>query len=192
VSRSRAAAGRHRKPPAARSSCAETRSFTIFLQEDCLYRPEAGRLPRLCSQAITGPIFEILQREVAAGDFARIVSRLPQLAYVAIALFAGADEAIGLVEGANWARAGWLRHHGAAEPWVGSRSARSPLDPSAGSRRLLSPGKREASSSPMSSLLGTRCARVGRCSMSAYSAQRRIVSLLVWMFGMAYIRSRCT
>jgi hypothetical protein len=50
--------------------------------------------PRLCSQAIAGAIFEIVQRLAAAGEWGELPRRLPQLAYIAIAPFAGAEEAI--------------------------------------------------------------------------------------------------
>jgi AcrR family transcriptional regulator len=75
-----------------------TRSFTVFLEEGYSYRPEAGDLPRLCSEAIAGAIFEVLQRRVASGDYAALRASLPQLTYIAIAPFTGAEEAIRLVE----------------------------------------------------------------------------------------------
>jgi AcrR family transcriptional regulator len=75
-----------------------TRSFTIFIEEGYHYRGEAGSLPRLCSQAITGAIFEVVQQQIASGEVAALGARLPQLAYVAIAPFTGAQEAVGLVE----------------------------------------------------------------------------------------------
>ena len=64
-----------------------TRSFTIFLEEGYHQRPEAAALPRLVSQAIAGGIFEIVQREVAAGRTAELPRLLPQLTYIAIAPF---------------------------------------------------------------------------------------------------------
>jgi AcrR family transcriptional regulator len=85
-------------PKAIRRAEEITRSFTIFLEEGYRYGPEAGSLPRLCSQAVAGAIFEIIQRDVAEGDFAKLTTRLPQLTYIAIAPFTGAREAIGLVE----------------------------------------------------------------------------------------------
>jgi AcrR family transcriptional regulator len=75
-----------------------TRSFTIFLQEGYRYRPEAASLPRLCSQAIAGAIFEIVQRLAATGQWAEMPRHLPELAYIAIAPFTGPQEAVGLVE----------------------------------------------------------------------------------------------
>jgi AcrR family transcriptional regulator len=75
-----------------------TRAFTIFLQEGYRYRPEARSLPRISSEAIAGGIFEVIQRHVAMGTLPALRSRLPQLTYIAIAPFTGAEEAIGLVE----------------------------------------------------------------------------------------------
>jgi AcrR family transcriptional regulator len=85
-------------PAAIRRAEEITRSFTIFLQEGYRYRPEAASLPRLCSHAIAGAIFEIVQRLAAAGEWAEIQRHLPQLAYIAIAPFTGAEHAIGIVE----------------------------------------------------------------------------------------------
>jgi AcrR family transcriptional regulator len=85
-------------PEAIRRAEEITRSFTIFLEEGYHYREQAAALPRLCSQAITGAIFEIIQRQVAAGELATLGSYLPQLTYIAIAPFTGPQEAIGLVE----------------------------------------------------------------------------------------------
>jgi AcrR family transcriptional regulator len=66
-----------------------TRSFAIFLEEGYGYRARGQRLPRLCSQAITGAIFEIIQRHVAAEDFVGLRRSLPTLSYIAIAPFIG-------------------------------------------------------------------------------------------------------
>jgi AcrR family transcriptional regulator len=85
-------------PAAIRRAEDITRSFTIFLEEGYQYPTKAPTPPRLASQAIAGAIFETVQRQVEQGDFATLTSHLPQLAYIAIAPFAGADEAIGLVE----------------------------------------------------------------------------------------------
>jgi AcrR family transcriptional regulator len=85
-------------PAAIRRAEDITRSFTIFLEEGYRHRAQAASLPRLCSAAIAGAIFEIIQRQVAAGELATLRAHLPQLAYIAIAPFAGAQEAIGLVE----------------------------------------------------------------------------------------------
>ena len=71
-----------------------TRSFTIFLEEGYSQRPAAAELPRLVPQAIAGGIFEIVQREVAAGRTLELPRRLPQLTYLATAPFLGPAEAI--------------------------------------------------------------------------------------------------
>jgi AcrR family transcriptional regulator len=85
-------------PNAIRRAEEITRSFGIFLQEGYGYRPEARALPRLCSQAVAGAVFEIIQRLVAAERWAELPAHLPQLTYIAIAPFTGAQEAIGLVD----------------------------------------------------------------------------------------------
>jgi AcrR family transcriptional regulator len=85
-------------PAAIRRAEDITRSFTIFLEEGFRYRARAVSPPRLASQAIAGAIFEIVQRQVEQGEFATLTSYLPQLAYIAIAPFAGAEQAIELVE----------------------------------------------------------------------------------------------
>ncbi len=76
-----------------------TRSFTIFLEEGYRYRPAALALPRLCSQAITGAIFEIIRRYIARGEAGALTRRLPLLTYVSIAPFMGSREAVGFLEG---------------------------------------------------------------------------------------------
>jgi AcrR family transcriptional regulator len=70
-----------------------TRSFTLFLEEGYRYRPATNELPRLYSQAISGGLFELIQRDVANGRATEVRRRLPQLAYVAIAPFAGPEAA---------------------------------------------------------------------------------------------------
>ncbi len=73
------------------------RSFTLFLEEGYRYRSTANELPRLYSQAISGALFELVQRDVANGGATEVRRRLPQLAYVAIAPFAGPESARSLV-----------------------------------------------------------------------------------------------
>jgi AcrR family transcriptional regulator len=84
-------------PEAIRRAEEITRSFTIFLEEGYHDTEKARSLPRLSLQATTGAIFEIVQRLVAGGAWAELPRHLPQLTYVAIAPFAGAEEASGLV-----------------------------------------------------------------------------------------------
>jgi AcrR family transcriptional regulator len=85
-------------PKAIRRAEEITRSFTIFLEEGYRFRPEARTLPRLSSHAIAGAIFEIIQHLVAAQEWAQLPAHLPQLTYVALAPFTGAQKAIDLVE----------------------------------------------------------------------------------------------
>jgi AcrR family transcriptional regulator len=85
-------------PAAIRRAEEITRSFTIFLEEGYRYRAESASVPRLASQAITGAIFEIVQRQVERGEFGTLHSHLPQIVYIALAPFTGAQEAIELVE----------------------------------------------------------------------------------------------
>ncbi|HWX73969.1 MAG TPA: hypothetical protein VNZ05_01595 [Solirubrobacteraceae bacterium] len=69
----------------------------IFLEEGYRYRPQSAALPRLWLRAITGAIFEIIQRRIAAGELATLGAYRPQLTYIAIAPFTGPQEAIELV-----------------------------------------------------------------------------------------------
>jgi AcrR family transcriptional regulator len=85
-------------PAAIRRAEDITRSFTIFLEEGYRYRTLAVPPPRLAPQAIAGAIFEIIRRDAASSEVARLTARLPQLTYIALAPFTGAQEAIALVE----------------------------------------------------------------------------------------------
>ena len=84
-------------PEAIRRAEEITRSFTIFMEEGYSYRPQARELPHLCSHAIAGAVFEIVQRHVARGDCPGLLQRLPQLTYIAIAPFTGPEEAVRLL-----------------------------------------------------------------------------------------------
>jgi len=75
-----------------------TRSFTFFLEEGYTHRPGASQLPRLCSAAIVGAIFALIQRHVAHEQIEDLPRRLPQIAYVAIAPFTGPNYAIDLLQ----------------------------------------------------------------------------------------------
>jgi AcrR family transcriptional regulator len=74
-----------------------TRSFTVFLEEGYRYRPESRALPRVCSQAIVGAVFETIYRQIAREDVAALARQLPLLAYIALAPFTGPEDAIALV-----------------------------------------------------------------------------------------------
>jgi AcrR family transcriptional regulator len=75
-----------------------TRAFTIFLEEGYHYREQARELPSLYAQAIAGAIFEVVQRPVARRESLALTAHLPQLTYMGLAPFTGAQEAIALVE----------------------------------------------------------------------------------------------
>jgi len=85
-------------PAAIRRAEEITRSLAIFLEEGYGYRPEARDLPRLCSEAIAGAVYEIAQRYAARHDVAALPRELPRLAYITIAPFTGPKEAIRLIE----------------------------------------------------------------------------------------------
>jgi AcrR family transcriptional regulator len=76
-----------------------TASFTVYLEEGYKQRPEAEGLPRLCSSAITGAVFELIRRQIAAHKAAELPRHVPQLTYVAIAPFLGAEAAAEVIEG---------------------------------------------------------------------------------------------
>ena len=86
---------------AIRSTEEVIRAATIFLEEGFSYRSEARELPRLSAQAVTGAILEIIHRHVARGEADELPRRLPQLTYIALAPFTGAEEAIRLVTQAS-------------------------------------------------------------------------------------------
>jgi hypothetical protein len=112
-------------PAAIRKAEEVTRSFTIFLHEGYRYRPEAASLPRLSSQAIAGAIFEIIQRLAAAGEWGELPRYVPQLTYIAIAPFTGAEDAVAIVEELkardNQPSRSARRRAGQAEARVGNR-----------------------------------------------------------------------
>lgn len=70
---------------------------TIFLREGYRSIPPGRELPALCSQAIAGAIFELVQRDVAEGRAGLVPRRLPLLAYLALAPFTGPGAASQLV-----------------------------------------------------------------------------------------------
>ena len=74
------------------------RGFAVFLEEGYSQSPRAGRLPRLCSDAIAGAIFELMYHHAVSGRTERMAELTPQCAYVALAPFMGAAEAGEFVE----------------------------------------------------------------------------------------------
>ncbi|HUA10400.1 MAG TPA: helix-turn-helix domain-containing protein [Solirubrobacteraceae bacterium] len=84
-------------PEAIRRAEDITRSFTLFIEEGYRYSSRAAYLPRLCPQAITGALYEIVQRHVASGRYDRLQRQLPRLTYVVLAPYTGPEQAISLV-----------------------------------------------------------------------------------------------
>ena len=74
------------------------RAFASFLEEGYSLGTGARQPPRIYSDAITGAIHHIIRRDVAAGETANLLQRLPGLAYIALAPFIGATEAANTVE----------------------------------------------------------------------------------------------
>ena len=72
---------------------------TLYLQEGYHHSPEASSLPKLCSEAIIGAIYEVVYHAIDEGHGERVGELLPGLAYLAIAPFTGAKEAAELVKG---------------------------------------------------------------------------------------------
>jgi AcrR family transcriptional regulator len=72
-------------------------TYTLFLEDGYRQRPEAEGLPRLCSEAIGGAIFELVRRQAIHGRTPQMLELLPQAAFVAMAPFTGAVEALELV-----------------------------------------------------------------------------------------------
>jgi AcrR family transcriptional regulator len=73
-------------------------AYTLFLGDGYHQRPQAARLPRLCSQAVAGAISAIMRRYVVRGEAALMREALPQCAYVALAPFIGPEAAVCWVE----------------------------------------------------------------------------------------------
>jgi AcrR family transcriptional regulator len=85
-------------PAAIRRAEEITRSFTVFLEEGYGYGPRGLELPRICSDAIAGAMFETIQRYIARDEGEALQRALPQLAYLAIAPFVGPQGAAALVQ----------------------------------------------------------------------------------------------
>jgi len=82
------------------------RAATIFLEEGFTYREENRALPRLCTQAISGAVLEVLSRKVARGESAELPRYLPQLTYISLAPFMGHEQAVDAVTRASATLAG--------------------------------------------------------------------------------------
>jgi AcrR family transcriptional regulator len=89
-------------------------AFTLFLEDGYRQRPQAAVLPRLCSEAIGGAVFELMRRQVTVGRSPQMLELLPEAAFVAVAPFIGPERAIDLVRERSRrppvpARASWDR-----------------------------------------------------------------------------------
>jgi AcrR family transcriptional regulator len=69
------------------------KAFTIFLEEGYRQNPQAETLPRICSDAIAGALFELLYHHATHNLLDRLPELTPQFAYVALAPFIGPMEA---------------------------------------------------------------------------------------------------
>lgn len=84
-------------PEAIRRSIGNRTAFTLFLEDGYRQRPEAEALPRLCSEAIGGAIWELLRRRYVSGRIETAYELVPEVVYLALAPFVGPVEALELV-----------------------------------------------------------------------------------------------
>jgi AcrR family transcriptional regulator len=73
-------------------------AYALFLEDGYRHRPEAGQLPRICSEAVAGGIHGLMRRQVSDRKTTRMLEILPQCAYVALAPFTGPTWAMEFVE----------------------------------------------------------------------------------------------
>lgn len=73
-------------------------TYTIFLREGYLQAKASSRPPEIYVAAISGGIFELLRREIAAGNTGRLPCQLPTLTYIATAPFIGAEKAAARID----------------------------------------------------------------------------------------------
>jgi AcrR family transcriptional regulator len=76
-----------------------TAQLAVFLEEGYKQRREAQALPQICTSAIAGAVSELVRQQIAAHKAAELPRHVPQLAYVAIAPFLGAEGAAEVIEG---------------------------------------------------------------------------------------------
>jgi AcrR family transcriptional regulator len=84
-------------PAAIRRSFENRMAFTIFLEDGYRQRPQAEELPRISSEVISGAAEELFRHQVARGQTERAHELAPQAAYVAMAPFLGAEQALEFV-----------------------------------------------------------------------------------------------
>ena len=73
-------------------------AYSLFFEDGYRQRPEAERLPRLCSEVIGDAIVGLMRWHVGEGRTERMLEALPMTAYVALAPFIGARAALDFVE----------------------------------------------------------------------------------------------
>jgi AcrR family transcriptional regulator len=76
--------------------------FALFLEDGYRQSPQAGDLPRVCSEAIAGAVFGLMRSLVIEERTERMLSLRPAVVYTILAPFIGPGEAVDLVQA--WAR----------------------------------------------------------------------------------------
>jgi AcrR family transcriptional regulator len=84
-------------PAAIRRTIESRMAYTIFLEDGYRQRPEAETLPRISSEAIAGGTEELLRHHIVLGRTERVQELVPQAAYLTLAPFIGAAEALDFV-----------------------------------------------------------------------------------------------
>jgi AcrR family transcriptional regulator len=72
--------------------------FTVFIDDGYRYRPEAAKVPRIASEAITGAILEIAASYTRRGRVAELPALLPLSSYLILAPFMGVQAANSFVD----------------------------------------------------------------------------------------------
>jgi AcrR family transcriptional regulator len=80
-------------PQAIERSMDNRLAFTLFLEEGYRQSEKAACLPRLCSEAVSGAVLELIRKEVVADRTTELSRQSPSIAYVALAPFLGSSTA---------------------------------------------------------------------------------------------------
>jgi AcrR family transcriptional regulator len=89
-------------PAATRRRHESQMAFALFLEEGYRQRPSAGRLPRLCSEALGGAMFGMMRKLVVENQIERMPSLLAPASYTVLAPFIGPQKAAAQVQA--WTR----------------------------------------------------------------------------------------
>ncbi len=73
-------------------------AYTLFLADGYRQTPAAGRLPRLCSEAISNAILGLMRQQAIEGRTEEMLELLPESVYLALTPFIGSEAAIDFVE----------------------------------------------------------------------------------------------